>query len=149
MSNNTRGIKEECGFEGKKLSSAAITEWLVAFHKPQDVVTQPCPGKHHIDSKWALQQLHTKTDDTWQGLFKCGSLEIEIYQPRGHDPQQPHWCDEIYFVISGTGFFRNGNEKNAFKPGDVMFVPAGVDHRFEDFSEDFATWAILLGSERD
>lgn len=149
MSIDTRGTKEEGGFEGKKLSSGAVIEWIIGFHTPQDAVTQPYPGKHHIDSKWALQQLHTETANTWQGLFKRGSLEIEIYQPRGHDPQQPHWCDEIYFVISGTGFFRNGNERNAFKPGDVMFVPAGVDHRFEDFSEDFATWAILLGSEGD
>ena len=146
MSIDTSGSKEDVGFEGKKQSTEAIIERIIGFQPPQDAVTQPHPGKHHIDSKWALSQLHSDASDTWQSLFKWGSLEIEIYQPRGHDPQQPHWCDEVYFVISGTGYFRNGDDRTPFKPGDVMFVPAGVDHRFEDFCNDFATWAILLGS---
>ena len=106
------------------------------------------PGKHHIDSKWALEQLRNNSDTTWMGLFKRGSLEVEIYQPDGHDPQEPHWFDEIYVIISGTGFFRNGEERNPFKPGDLMFVPAGVVHRFEDFSDDFATWVIFFGPEK-
>jgi mannose-6-phosphate isomerase-like protein (cupin superfamily) len=50
-------------------------------------------------------------------------------------------------VISGTGFFTNGDERHPFKPGDLMFVPAGVVHRFEDFSDDFATWVIFFGPE--
>ncbi len=100
-----------------------------------------------MDPQWALEQLKKETDDTWLGLFRHGPLEIEIYQPRGHDPQEPHWADEVYCVISGTGFFRNGDERNPFKPGDLMFVPAGVSHRFEDFSDDFATWVIFFGPE--
>jgi len=149
MSVETSGSKDNGGFERKKLSTEAILDWFTCFHTPPDAVTQPHPGKHHIDSQWALKQLRPEIDDTWQGLFKRGSLEIEIYRPRGHDPQEPHWCDEIYFIISGSGYFKNGDERNPFKRGDVMFVPAGVEHRFEDFSEDFATWAILLGSEGD
>jgi len=149
MSIDTSGSKENGGVESKRLSTEAIIGWIASFNSPRDGVTQPYPTKHHIDSKWALRQLHSETIDTWQGLFKCGSLEIEIYQPRGHDPQQPHWCDEVYFVISGTGYFRNGEDRNPFKPGDVMFVPAGVEHRFEDFSDDFATWAMLVGAKKD
>lgn len=100
-----------------------------------------------MSPQWALDQLRTETEDTWLGLFKNNSLEIEIYQPVGHDPQQPHWCDEVYVIISGTGQFRNADERHPFKPGDLMFVPAGVVHRFEDFSEDFATWVIFFGAE--
>lgn len=106
----------------------------------------PIPGKHHMSPQWALDQLSTETEDTWLGLFRKSPLEIEIYQPVGYDPQQPHWCDEVYVVISGTGQFRNADERHPFKPGDLLFVPAGVEHRFEDFSEDFATWVIFLGS---
>jgi mannose-6-phosphate isomerase-like protein (cupin superfamily) len=100
-----------------------------------------------MDSQWALDQLRDETDLTWLNLFKHGSLEVEIYQPHGHDPQEPHWCDEVYVVISGTGFFKNGDERQPFKPGDLMFVPAGVVHRFEDFSDDFATWVLFFGRE--
>jgi len=27
----------------------------------------------------------------------------------------------------------------------VLFVPARVEHRFEEFSDDFATWVIFWG----
>lgn len=104
-------------------------------------------AEHHKTPQWALDQLSSETESTWLGLFKHGSLEVEIYQPVGHDPQQPHWCDEIYVVISGTGFFKNGDVRHTFGPGDLMFVPAGVAHRFEDFSEDFATWVIFFGPD--
>jgi len=29
----------------------------------------------------------------------------------------------------------------------MLFVPAGVEHRFENFSDDFATWVIFYGPE--
>lgn len=72
-------------------------------------------------------------------------MSVEIYAPRGHDPQQPHPQDEIYVVISGHGTFRNGAVRHPFGPGDWLFVPAGVEHRFLDFSEDFKTWVIFYG----
>lgn len=32
-------------------------------------------------------------------------------------------------------------------PGDLLFVPAGVVHRFEEFTDDFATWVMFYGPE--
>lgn len=105
------------------------------------------PGKHHLNPAWALEQLDDDSEVAWTTLFEHGTLKVEIYAPRGHDPQQPHWCDEVYVVISGSGYFRNGDERNPFKPGDLMFVPAGVVHRFEDFTDDFSTWVMFYGPE--
>ena len=31
--------------------------------------------------------------------------------------------------------------------GDVIFVEAGVPHRFEGYGEDFATWVVFWGPE--
>jgi mannose-6-phosphate isomerase-like protein (cupin superfamily) len=76
-----------------------------------------------------------------------GSLSIELYAPRGSDPQQPHTRDEVYVVISGRGEFVNGPERHAFGPGDVMFVPAEVEHRFEQFTDDLAVWVVFFGPE--
>ena len=76
-----------------------------------------------------------------------GSMIVEHYAPRGVDTQQPHTRDELYVVIAGTGSFINGDARHPFGPGDVIFVPAGVVHRFEDFSADFATWVIFYGPE--
>lgn len=78
-------------------------------------------------------------------LFAHGSLTVECYKPDGVDRQQPHDRDEIYVVISGSGTFVNGDARHPFETGQVLFVPAGVDHRFVDFTDDFATWVFFYG----
>lgn len=78
-------------------------------------------------------------------LFRHGSLEVEYYRPDKVDRQQPHDRDEVYVVISGTGTFVKGENRHPFEPGQVLFVPAGVEHRFVDFTDDFATWVLFYG----
>jgi mannose-6-phosphate isomerase-like protein (cupin superfamily) len=78
-------------------------------------------------------------------MFERGTLSLELYAPRGRDDQEPHGQDELYVVVSGHGEFVNGGERHPFRAGDVIFVPAGVEHRFERFSDDFQTWVIFYG----
>jgi mannose-6-phosphate isomerase-like protein (cupin superfamily) len=82
-------------------------------------------------------------------MLRHGSLSLELYAPRGHDPQQPHERDELYVVVGGHGRFERGDgeacERVPFGPGDVLFVPAGCPHRFVDFSADFAVWVVFYG----
>lgn len=85
--------------------------------------------------------------EAFRVLFEHGSLSIEIYQPEKVDHQQPHRQDEVYVVISGSGTFYNDGVRHPFEAGEVLFVPAGKEHRFEDFTEDFATWVIFYGPE--
>lgn len=80
-------------------------------------------------------------------VLKRGSLLVELYAPRGHDPQTPHAQDEVYVVVSGSGEFVNGGDRHPFGPGDVLFVPAGQTHRFEGFTDDFQTWVIFYGPQ--
>lgn len=77
--------------------------------------------------------------------FRHGSMSVELYAPRGSDPQQPHAQDELYFVIAGTGDFVLDGVGQPFAAGAALFVPAGVPHRFENFSDDFATWVVFWG----
>lgn len=102
---------------------------------------------YHLTPEWAQQQLPGDHGEAWRALFEHGSLEVEIYAPRGRDPQEPHTRDEVYVVMSGTGWFQNGEERHRFEAGDLMFVPAGVVHRFEEVSHDFATWVLFYGPE--
>ena len=74
-------------------------------------------------------------------------MSVELYAPQGHDAQTPHGQDELYVVISGSGTFVNGAARHPFGPGDVLFVPAGVEHRFEDFTDDLAMWVVFYGPE--
>lgn len=83
--------------------------------------------------------------EPYKTLFSHGSLEVEIYKPVGTDEQTPHDRDEIYVVASGSGFFVNGDSRQPFEVGEVLFVAAGVEHRFEDFTADFSTWVFFYG----
>ena len=93
----------------------------------------------------ALQALHTLDQTRFLELFRHGTMSLEIYEPKGIDPQQPHQQDEIYIVIQGQGIFQHGADRYPFGAGDFLFVPAGVEHRFLEFSEDFKTWVIFYG----
>jgi len=94
----------------------------------------------------ALQSLKGE-QAPFKELFRHGSLSVEIYQPHKEDFQSPHKRDEIYVIASGSGYFVNGESRDKFEQGEVIFVPAGVIHRFEDFSDDFSTWVFFYGSE--
>ena len=96
-----------------------------------------------------LDRLAQTRDTVFTTLFEHGSLRVEIYRPVASDLQQPHSKDEAYVVISGSGMFMNGGVRQPFIPGEVLFVPAGVEHRFEDFTEDFATWVFFFGPEKE
>jgi len=76
-----------------------------------------------------------------------GSMTVELYKPVGLDLQEPHAQDELYIVIAGTGTFSKAGEVRPFGPGDLIFVEAGLKHRFETFSEDFETWVIFWGPQ--
>jgi mannose-6-phosphate isomerase-like protein (cupin superfamily) len=78
-------------------------------------------------------------------LAHHGSMTLKLYAPVHHDPQVPHEQDELYIVMRGAGIFRRGAERVSFGPGDVLFAEAGISHRFEEFSADFATWVVFWG----
>jgi len=80
-------------------------------------------------------------------VFEHGTLQVKLYAPRGADPQQPHTRDEAYVVVRGAGWFVNGGHRHPFAPHDVLFVKAGVVHRFEQFSDDFLVWVFFYGPE--
>jgi len=72
-------------------------------------------------------------------------VSIELYAPQGSDTQSPHTRDELYIIASGSGTFRRADRVCDFKTGDLLFVPAHEEHRFESFSDDFRTWVIFFG----
>ena len=98
-----------------------------------------------------LARLPGPRNDRWPDgerfieAFSHGSLVVELYVPVGIDPQTPHARDEVYFVVAGSGDFIVAGERSRFKTGDALFVAAGVEHRFENFTDDFTTWVVFYG----
>ncbi|QCX00814.1 cupin domain-containing protein [Aggregatimonas sangjinii] len=99
-----------------------------------------------VDSNEALEKL-SKIPSPFLAVFSHGTLSVEVYKPIKEDLQQPHSRDEVYIIIAGSGTFLNNGVRTTFKPGDFLFVRAGVEHRFEDFTDDFSTWVLFYGPE--
>jgi mannose-6-phosphate isomerase-like protein (cupin superfamily) len=103
--------------------------------------------RFHGDFATWLGKLPTPDGKSFVVAHEHGTLSVELYAPRGVDPQTPHRRDEVYVVVRGEGHFVNGGARYRFGPGDLLFVPAGVAHRFEDFSDDLAAWVVFYGPE--
>ena len=95
----------------------------------------------------ALAKLPTRDGKRFVETFAHGSLVVELYAPRGLDPQTPHARDELYVVVAGRGTFECDGERFAFATGDALFARAGAVHRFVDFSDDLAVWVMFYGAE--
>ena len=67
-----------------------------------------------------------------------------MYQPVTTDHQKPHDRDECYVIIEGHGNFEMGHEIISFGPGDFLFVPAGLPHRFTDFGDTMSTSVMFM-----
>ena len=103
--------------------------------------------QHRVTLAQALALLPGPEGKRFAAVFEHGSLQVEIYAPRGRDPQTPHTRDEVYIVMQGSGEFVNGEQRHSFAGGDFLFVPAGIKHRFENFTNDLVVWVIFYGPE--
>lgn len=97
-----------------------------------------------FQSEKLLEKLPTSEGKHFIEAFRKGNLSIEMFKPEKVDLQTPHTQDELYVIVSGTGVFKNGEENYPFKANDMIFVPAFVEHRFYDFTDDFCTWVVFV-----
>ena len=99
----------------------------------------------HVSHAEALSRGPAPSGNLAVPIFAHGSLEVELYTPATHDPQEPHERDEVYVVARGTGLFFDGERRCRVEPGSFLFVAAGQPHRFEEFSSDFSVWVFFYG----
>ena len=84
-----------------------------------------------------VEAIRRESGKLYQEFLRVPDLSAGLYvlEAGATDPQQPHREDELYFVVSGTATITVGNEERAVAPGSLVFVAAGVAHRFHDITE--------------
>ena len=63
------------------------------------------------------------------------SAGLYVLEAGGTDPQSPHTEDELYYVVSGRGSVTVGDASGDVATGSMVFVAAGIPHRFHDITE--------------
>ena len=63
------------------------------------------------------------------------------------DPQQPHTEDEVYHVVRGRATIRVADEDRPVGPGSVVYVAAGVPHRFHTIEEELEILVAFTPAE--
>ncbi len=81
---------------------------------------------------------HRAGEHTYSDFFSSQllSLGLAIWPAGGEDGQRPHAEDEVYQVVAGRARVRVAGAERPVGPGSVIFVAAGVEHRFFDIEED-------------
>lgn len=74
-----------------------------------------------------------------------GTLDVKLSLPVPPNQQTPHVQDEIYVVIRGRGVLIHDGKRDPFESGDLLFLAAGTEHHYEDFTEDLALWRVFYG----
>jgi mannose-6-phosphate isomerase-like protein (cupin superfamily) len=78
-------------------------------------------------------------------VLQRGTLDVKLSLPVRPNRQTAHAHDEVYLIVRGRGFLHHDGRRDPFEAGDLLFVAAGTEHSFEDFTDDIAVWVVFFG----
>jgi len=98
-----------------------------------------------------LQARRRASEAPYHEFLRVPALSAGLYElpAGGPDPQKPHTEDEVYVVMSGSGRFTAADEDVPVAAGSVLYVAAGVQHRFHAITEDLSIVVLFAPAEID
>jgi mannose-6-phosphate isomerase-like protein (cupin superfamily) len=75
------------------------------------------------------------------------SAGVYVLPAGGTDRQSPHNEDELYYVVRGRARMKVGAAEQEVSPGSVIFVSAGVEHRFYEIAEEITVLVFFAPAE--
>ena len=97
----------------------------------------------------ALAAAQAASGDRYLEFLRVPSMSIGLYvlSAGATDRQSPHAEDEAYVVLAGRSRFTASGETRDVAPGDTIFVPAGMPHRFHDIIEELQLIVLFAPPE--
>ena len=92
-----------------------------------------------------LTKTRQESGERYLEFFRSNTLSTGIYELAAGsvDAQQPHTEDEVYYILGGHATIQVGDESRAVQEGAVVFVYAGVVHRFHSITEDLTMLVVF------
>ncbi|MFB6132810.1 MAG: cupin domain-containing protein [Halanaeroarchaeum sp.] len=102
-----------------------------------------------ISTTELIERFEAETDRQHFEVLDEESMTVEVgrYAEGTSEPKNPHTGDEIYYIISGSGMARVGDETYPVEAGDVVYVESGLEHDIFDIDEEITTLIVLAGKE--
>ena|SRR6516165_3698697 len=96
-----------------------------------------------------LENERTQAEKPYLEFLRVPAMSAGIYvlAPGQADAQSPHAEDELYCVLRGQARMRVGLEDRPVGPGLVIFVGAGVEHRFYEITEELLVLVCFAPAE--
>lgn len=93
--------------------------------------------RRRVGNRAYLEFLHVPTMSA--GIYELAAGATDL--------QQPHNEDEIYYVVRGRAQIRVDGEDRAVQAGSIIFVAAGVEHRFHSIEDDLSVLVLFAPAE--
>jgi mannose-6-phosphate isomerase-like protein (cupin superfamily) len=77
------------------------------------------------------------------------SAGVYVLTAGSSDLQVPHKEDEMYYVVRGRARMQAGSEDHAVSEGSLIFVAAGVEHRFYEIAEELTVLVFFAPAETE
>lgn len=102
----------------------------------------------HIDD---LNRQRTAKGKLYLEFLRVPAMSAGVYvlAAGGTDPQKPHREDEMYYVVRGRAYMQVGSENAGVRAGSVIFVEAGVEHRFYEIEEELEVVVFFAPAEQE
>ncbi len=96
-----------------------------------------------------IEEQQIESGKPYREFMRAPAMSAGLYvlPAGGTDHQKQHREDEVYFVLRGRARFKAGPEEREVSDGSVIFVAAGVGHRFYDITEELAVLVIFAPAE--
>jgi mannose-6-phosphate isomerase-like protein (cupin superfamily) len=88
----------------------------------------------------ALSRIPGPAGEHAASLWDRGTLKVKLSCLVRPNEQAPHTQDEIDVIVRGRGTLVHDGKRDECAAGDLLFVAAGTEHHFEDFTDDLAVW---------
>ena len=116
---------------------------------PLSAQTEPDSTRVAVFSRGDLEAERASRQRPYLPFLTTPTLRAGLYElgAGADDGQQPHDKDELYYVLAGGATLFADGARQEVREGDVVFIAAHVEHRFEDITDDLSLLVFFSEAE--